>query len=236
MKRILFLDTETSGLDPKVDHLIEVGLVLWDVQHRAVLQASSWLVQAPSNAAEHVNGIPAAVLPQGLSRRGIEAQVMGYAADADVIVAHNAEFDRAWLPELANMAWVCSCFDIEWPGRYRAGTIEREGERPGHSLVALCLAHGVGVADAHRALADCLLLARLLERVAELGHDIDAMLARAMRPKVKVVSLAPFERKDEVKAAGFRWDPGAKVWWRTIAAEDVAALPFRCRVVQERAS
>ena len=37
------------------------------------------------------------------------------------------------------------------------------------------------------------------------------------------LAICPFERKDEVKAAGFRWDPGIKRWW-TKDPEKVARL------------
>lgn len=64
--KLLLLDVETSGLDEKKDHLVEVGLVRWSVTHRTILTAASWVVAAPSNAAAEINGIPEAAL----ARRG----------------------------------------------------------------------------------------------------------------------------------------------------------------------
>ena len=70
----------------------------------------------------------------------------------------------------------------------------------------LVLAHGVGVLDAHRALTDVETLSRLLTRVHEMGHPLPALIERAMRPRVKLQSLQPFEENDKAQAAGFAWD------------------------------
>ena len=220
MRRILLLDTETSGLDPAVDHLLEVGLVVWSVEHRCILEAGSWILRAPGNPAEHLNGIPPAILAEGRQREPVVAAVRRLAEGCSAIVAHNGEFDRLWLPELAG-SWIDSAWDLDWP---RAGADRR--------LVSLALAHGLAVLDAHRALTDCILLARLLERVGELGHDVAQLLERAVRPKVRVVSLLPYSTDNvaTVKAAGFRWRPESKEWWRMLAAEDVAALPFPAEI------
>lgn len=223
MQRIAIVDTETTGIDATKDRVIEVGCVLWNVQHRSIETCFSSLIHADANAAEAVNGIPVALL-QGPAPAAREAwgRCERVIAGAEAFVAHNASFDRGFFPKqlAARLPWICTQNDLEWP-------------RPSHSrsLVALALAHGVGVARAHRALDDCLTIASILERCAELGTDIDALLSRGLRPKVKVHSLAPFDQRDKVKASGFSWDPTAKVWWREMAEEDVAALPFATKLV-----
>jgi DNA polymerase III epsilon subunit-like protein len=42
----LILDVETTGLDPAKDRLIEVGAVLWNVEHRAIVEVYSGLMRA----------------------------------------------------------------------------------------------------------------------------------------------------------------------------------------------
>lgn len=220
IQRIAIVDTETTGIDATRDRAIEVGCVVWSVTHRSIETCFSSLIHADANAAEAVNGIPVALL-QGPAPAAKDtwARFERVIAGAEAFVAHNASFDRGFFPELLarRLPWICTQNDLEWP-------------RPTSSrsllLLALALAHGVGVARAHRALDDCLTIASILERCAELGVDIDAMLARGLRPKVKVCSLAPFDQRDKVKAAGFQWDAAAKTWWREMAEEDVAALPF----------
>lgn len=224
--KLLLLDVETSGLDEKRDHLVEVGLVRWSVTHRTILTAASWVVSAPSNPAAAFNGIPEAALIDGVAHAQVIATARRWAEGCDAIAAHNGDFDRKWFPDDLGRPWIDTAWDIEWP---------RAASCSGRRVVDLCLGHGLAVLDAHRALPDCLMVARLLERVGELGVDVEQLVRRAMRPKVKVVGVSPgfnAELNLLFKAAGFRWAPEVKEWWRMMAPEDVAALPFRCRVVR----
>jgi hypothetical protein len=75
-------------------------------------------------------------------------------------------------------------------------------------------------------------LSRILTRLAEKGHDLQAILNHALRPKAMFHSLAPYEQRDVVKAQGFRWDPDKKIWWRRMPIEDAEKLPFKVRAVQ----
>lgn len=220
---LIILDTETTGLDPAKDRCIEIAFAAYDLDAHTPIGMSSLLIHADENAAEAINRIPVAALrrmsPSADPWENLRATVAGVAQPA-AFVAHRADFDRSFTPSAiaAMLPWVCSKFDVEWPL-----------SKPGASLVDVALAHGVPVHDNHRALTDVMLLVKTFQRVHELGHDVQAMLARAVRPKVEVVSLAPFGEKDVVKASGFAWDPTRKVWHRRMAQEDVAALPFQVR-------
>lgn len=214
------LDTETTGTNPDVDRTIEVAVMLFDVKHAQPVASLACLIKGPAeNEAEPVNRIPAAMLPEGRDAERVWSAVRWIIEPAQVVIAHNSDFDRKFTPDLGK-PWVCSENDIAWPGRARGG-----------SLVHLTLSLGLGVAHAHRAMVDVDTLARILTRIAELGHPLEPMLVHAMRPKVMCHSLAPFEQKDIVKNAGFRWDPDKKVWWRTMPLEDAEKLPFRVKVV-----
>ncbi len=223
MKRILILDCETTGLDPTKDHVIEVACILYDVEHATAIESFASLIEHDGNPCENINRIPPAALAEAPPEAIVWARVGALVEQADAVVAHNAGFDQSFTPApLPTLRpWVCSKDDLRWPKQTR--------ESP--SLVALALEHDLGVATAHRAMADCELLARLLTRAHELGVDLDAMLARGLRPKAEFVALVPFERKDEAKAAGFQWDGARREWRRTMAIEDAAALPFKVRQV-----
>tara|TARA_Y100001968_G_C19408820_1_gene745199 strand:- start:330 stop:698 length:369 start_codon:yes stop_codon:yes gene_type:complete len=60
-KSILFIDTETTGLDPQRDFCIEVGAILFHVPSRNVLAQHSFLVPVDTNNAQPINRIPAEV-------------------------------------------------------------------------------------------------------------------------------------------------------------------------------
>lgn len=216
---ILILDTETTGTDDNAI-AIEVATIVYSLSHAAPVRAFSSLMLAPSNPAEHVNGIPSALLLSAPYREQVMFSIRGLCMLSGVcaIVAHNADFDRRFVPEEVTgpIPWVCSQDDIEWP---RAST--------SRSIVAIALAHGVGVASAHRAMADCDLLARTFTRAAEMGADLGAMIDRGLRPKALYKAIVRYEDNHLAKAAGFRWDGEAKRWARRMAIEDAERLPFR---------
>ncbi len=238
MKTIAIIDLETTSLDPATGHVVEVALALWSIEFRALIRCRSWLCAAPAEEVaktQAIHGIPPAlVAARGVPFEEVAKQVGAIVTkEADVFVAHNSDFDRSWFPlHVQNAApWVDTCNDLEWP-------------RPSTSrgLVALALAHGVGVVAAHRALDDVLTLARLFERAAELGADLHAMLARAMRPKVLVAANTPKPweipdsewqaLKTQLQANGFRFvEQPEKRWQRSIARDDRAGLPFETREV-----
>ncbi len=213
------LDTETSGLNPAVDRTLEIAVMLFHVKHAQPVASFSSLIQGPAeNAAESVNGIPAAMFPEAREADRVWSAVRWIIEPAQVVIAHHAAFDKQFVPDLGK-PWACSENDFAWPGRARGG-----------SLAHLALSLGLGVASAHRAMCDVDTLARIFTRIAEMGHDLEPMIVRAMRPKVRCISLAPFEQKDIVKAAGFRWEQDKKIWWRDMPLEDTNELPFKVRV------
>lgn len=214
LKTVLIADTETTGVDPKTDHVIEIGAVLWSIEHRTILECYSGLIRSESNAAEVANGIPSAVLVGAHDMGGPLGRLAELLDRADATVAHNAEFDRSFAPFSGPV--ICSLEDMVWP-------------RPSssRSLTAIALAHGVAVVSAHRAIHDCLLMARLFEAVPDIAQRLEAGLEHSLLPKAEMLSLAPFEMKDVVKEHGFHWDPSRRVWHRTMAIADAAKLPFQ---------
>lgn len=221
MKYIAILDTETTGFDPSKHRTIEVAVMLYDLQYaQAVISFASLIKSEAKNEAESVNCIPAAMLPDAREAERVWSAVRWVIEPAEVIIAHNSDFDEQFCPDFGK-PWACSENDFAWPGRTRGG-----------NLAGLALSLGLGVASAHRAMCDVDTLARILTRLAEKGTDLEALVKHAMRPKVMCKSLAPFEKKDEVKAAGFRWDPDKKYWWRKMPLEDTRELPFKVKVIQ----
>jgi DNA polymerase III subunit epsilon len=223
ISRALLIDTETTGLDPKTDQVIEVAASIFNFEHNAPETIFSSLCFSNTNAAEKVNQISVGMLLTAPPAFAVWAHVMKMASLCDIIIAHRAEFDRSFSsPDMQAMTWVCSKFDIEWP----KGTL-------GDHLITLAIAHGVSVHGAHRAFTDVDIMSRLFARVGELGADWESIFRRAMRPKKLFYSLAPFEEKDVVKSHGFMWDPAkyGKNWARRMPPEDVASLPFRVKQI-----
>jgi DNA polymerase III subunit epsilon len=215
------LDTETTGLDPFKDRAIEVAVTLFDVvRAQPVASFASLIRNEAKNEAQEANGIIPEMLPEAREAERVWAAVRWVIEPAQIIIAHNAEFDRKFVPEeLQQRTWVCSENDIAWPGSKKGGR--------GGSLAHLALSLGLGVAHAHRAMSDVDTLSRIFTRLAEKGHDLQAMLKHAMRPKAMFHSLASYEERETVKQHGFRWDPERKIWWRRMPIDDAAKLPFK---------
>ncbi|MFQ6537314.1 3'-5' exonuclease [Aphanothece stagnina] len=224
-RTLLILDTETTGLDPASDHCIEVGAILFHVPARAVLSQVSFLLPAPANPAEPINGIPAGVtqLPQPW-RQGL-ACFVAMLEHADAVLAHNAGFDRQWfghgeLPAIER-PWICSMEDIRWPAERQL--------RPCPSVRDLALAYGVPVWAAHRALTDCIYLAQVLERC----DDLEALLTAALEPRALFRAQLSYAERHQAKAAGFRWnDPVRGAWTRRLSEREARALPFPVQRVE----
>ena len=90
---------------------------------------------------------------------------------------------------------------------------------------------GAGLfADAHRAIGDCQALLHLLS--LPFGADgkpaLATLLAHARQTTVRIFAVnAPYDRKDMLKARGYRWYNGqngrGRCWWRDVAERDFEA-------------
>lgn len=223
-KNLLILDTETTGLDFRKDHCIEVGAILFNVRNRSVLAQQSFLLPVKKNNAESINKIPAEItrLPQPLDE-AIKYFVTLVLA-SDVIVAHNVEFDKKWfgireLPKI-NKPWVCSMDDISWPEDRQLKS------RP--SVRDLALAYGIPVWNAHRALTDCIYLAEVFKRC----NELEKLLVKGLEPKIIVRADISYEQRHLAKDAGFRWNDLIQgAWSRRLSHRDIKDLDFSVQEV-----
>lgn len=223
-RRLLVLDTETTGLSHQTDKIIELAMLSVQVDSRSGLPFGPVAVfegfedpGMPIPAiAQQVTGITDKMVQgQRLSDEAVTALV----AQADLVVAHNAGFDRPFVEArfaaFRDKAWACSFADIDWKA---AGA---------ESAKLSALANDRGwFYDAHRAQVDChALLQVLCEPVGESGQTgLSHLLAASQRPSYKLRATgAPFEAKDKLKARGYRWDGEARVWSCALAGEEPLA-------------
>lgn len=139
---ILIVDTETTGLSPKTDRVVEVAGVLYSLEHASVVRSFASLIRTPDgNAAEEINGISPALLADAATPDADEVweAMRVLACSAECIVAHHADFDHEFCVgrldvevldadgRMRPIPWVCSMDDIEWPRRSTSRQLAQAG-------------------------------------------------------------------------------------------------------------
>jgi len=144
----ILLDTETTGLDPRKDEVIELGMVKFDylpdgrvVGVRDVFSSFNEPSVAIPTEVTALTGITDEMVA---GQRIDQAVVSAFVEDAVIVIAHNAGFDRKFAerywPVFERRAWGCSATEVEWRQHCF------EGSRLGYLLNGAGLFH-----QAHRA-------------------------------------------------------------------------------------
>jgi DNA polymerase-3 subunit epsilon len=220
LKRVIVLDTETTGLDARNERVIELAML------SVLVDTATGMPVGPVTTYESFEDPGKAIPPAITEITGIDdSMVRGQRIDdarvaelvqaADLVVAHNAGFDRpfveARLPIFATKAWNCSFAGIDWKAQ-GSGSAKLE-----------FLAHERGwFYDAHRALVDCHALLQVLATPLASGQTGLARLvegAAHSRYKLRATG-APFDAKDALKARGYRWDSEQRVWWTSFVGDE----------------
>jgi DNA polymerase-3 subunit epsilon len=224
--RVLILDTETTGLDASRERIMELALLRVDVETATGLPTGR--IEVYDGLEDPGKPIPAEVQEiTGINDDMVRGQkldeqrVAAMLADTDLVLAHNAGFDRPFaesrLAQFAQLPWACSFADIDW---------KKEG-RSSAKLTQLALDLG-WFYDAHRAEMDChALLAVLISPLQSGQTGLARLLAASAQPSFRLqATAAPFEAKDTLKARGYRWDSPNKVWHTRL--DDAAGLQAEC--------
>jgi DNA polymerase-3 subunit epsilon len=215
LKRGVYLDTETTGTDSRRDEIIELAMIPFDYDPEGRLCA----VGQPFVALNQpTHPIPAeitritGITDDMVAGHAIDpAQVAAFIAEAVIIIAHHAAFDRPFAERLTEAfklkGWACSMSQVDWKAHGFEGT----------KLSYLAGQSGFFF-DGHRAENDCLAGLEILSRPLPTGRTaLSHLLETARAPSWRIVAeRAPFEMKDRLKARGYRWNgddaAGPKAW------------------------
>jgi DNA polymerase-3 subunit epsilon len=123
-KIAVILDTETTGLDHTSDEVIELGMIAFtyneDGQIGDVIGRFNALREPSTHISPEITRLtgitPDMVAGQTLDLDAVER----FIAPAELIIAHNARFDRPFCERLSKdfqvKAWACSHSETSWSG------------------------------------------------------------------------------------------------------------------------
>ncbi|NWK94886.1 DNA polymerase III subunit epsilon [Sphingobium lactosutens] len=213
------IDVETTGLDRETDRIIELAVQRFRFDERGrIIQVGIsrvWREDPGTPIDPKITKLTGLAADDVAGQAIDEAMAVDIISSADLIVAHNAAFDRPFvdrrLPAIAGKPWACSMAELEWL------ELGFEGRALAH-LVSQC----GWFYEGHRAENDILALLYLLSHGLPDGETILAkLIACSERPTYRVNAIdAPFDAKDRLKSRGYRWDATMRFWWRSIGEQD----------------
>ncbi len=218
----VILDFETTGLDPVKDEIIEVAMVKFRYSATDEITGVSDVFQSYN---EPSIPIPALVTElTGITHDMVAghridtASLEEFVAGANVVIAHNAGFDRKFAERLSpifeHRHWCCTQTEIDWR-KHGFG-----GAKLGYLLADMGYFH-----TAHRAIDDCHALVEILAHPLSAAPSVFAELIEcARRTTIRVwAQRSPFDLKDVLKARGYRWNDGTdgrpKSWFIDVDEE-----------------
>ena len=223
--RGVIVDTETTGLNHRKDAIIEIGIVAFsfDAEGRfgEVTGVYGGLQQPPGPIPEIITRLTGITDAMVAGQRIDSQAVAALVGPADLVIAHNAGFDRpfceAFSPLFADKAWACSHAEIDWSGR------GFEGTKLGYLIGQSGYFH-----EGHRAVDDCFALLEVLDPPGVEERPFRELYRASQRVRVRLFAEnSPFEMKDHLKARGYRWSDGSdgrpKCWWIELAEEALEA-------------
>ncbi len=183
------IDVETTGLDPNVDKIVEIGMVTIHPEGGRAYWEQLFNPRIPIPAI--ASGI------HHLTNRDVEdaslleeeVETIRILTAESILVAHQADFDRSFLPMLHDCPWICSkrlAMNL-WP------------DAPDYKNQTLRYWLNLEIPNArvpHRALPDAVVTAEVFVRemmeylVAGNPNDVDALIEFCRRPVT--VKIMPF--------------------------------------------
>jgi len=171
---IVVIDFETTGLDPTLDRVLEMGLVTFDGGE--LVGRQNWLInpQIPvPEEARRIHGISDEDLANAPRFEEVFPEALALLSNR-LPVAYNAGFDKKFLH--AEFARLGGALDIDAPPAVRDDVVwidplvwvrELQKYEKGKKLTDVCLRMGIDIGQAHRAEDDSAATGKVLAALAK---------------------------------------------------------------------
>ena len=187
--RICCLDLETTGLDNKSDEVIEIAMKLFEVDKVEATNVNA--VKAYESYNEPKKPISkeitdlTGITPEMVRGKSIDwKEVSRLLAVSQIVVAHNATFDRGFLEQYVKTTniWACSAKDVKWKNR---GFFNQK-------LELLSIWHGFYY-ESHRAMNDVNATIHLLTHPSNTSNmPINELIINAKQQHYKIENTFPY--------------------------------------------
>ena len=201
----VFLDVEATGLSYATDKMIELGMVKFEYTEDGrifrLLDEFSGYQDPGLPIPEAITKLTCITDDMVKGHRINVNEIDSYLNNVDIIIAHNAQFDRTFFeitfPAIPSKAWGCSMYDIDW----------KFEDISSHKLEYIAYKYNFFF-EGHRAIIDCLAGIHILAQELPNSQQpvLKQLLTNALAIRFKLYATnSPYESKDLLKARGYRW-------------------------------
>ena len=208
---LCIIDLETTGLNPTKDKAISIAAIniTYNMTQNNIVSVNEVLEQFQDPNEELTDFIQQFT---GLTNEQLVGQefqipaIKNFIQDK-ILVSHNVKFDKSFLEQVIGTTknkWLCTKDDVQWFTNYHI-----EAKKLEYIMFKLGWWY-----ETHDAVCDCFALVKLIQVLSEKGL-VDEMLEQANGKFYNVYAYgSPFEIKDDLKNAGFRWNAKQKTWMK----------------------
>ncbi len=203
----IIVDTETTGLDPRIDQVIELAMIRFTYTPDGMPKR---IVGTYSGFNEPTIPLPSEIMAlTGISAADLRGKCFDtqsidkFLEPAALVIAHNAAFDRPFCesitPAFSELAWACSATEVPW----------RQTGFDGIKLSYL-LNHIGYFNDGHRALNDSAAVLKILSHQDAGGAiPLTSLLKSARETRAVIRCHGGYDARKILKARGYRWNADA---------------------------
>jgi DNA polymerase-3 subunit epsilon len=231
--RGVVIDTETTGLDPDKDKIIELGMILFEFDPETgrayrVLGTFDQLEDPGFSIPQESTDVHGITDEMVVGKQIDEGRVEQFLEGISLVVAHNSKFDRVFLekrlPIFKTLPWGCSIVQVDWSGEgIGSAKLEYIAYQYGYFY------------EAHRAEEDCVALLEVLQQKLPKSGDVvlkSILNSLGQTSYTVYATKSPFETKDVLKSRGYRWDGEMKCWHTTVTGD----IAFKTEIAWLKAS